>query len=236
MALLTLAATGTATGATQGKYESLTLLGVLLRIDNDSLLAIADGVNGNLAVFTGKSNIRVRVSRSGTSLSFNAQDDGEGTTVFTTVARASLTAGAFITVSFFRRTGDGTVVASEVIIRQAGTTLDSGTSTLVLGAPATGAGTGAFTIGGAQAFVLDAAYVYDRRITVSDHDTEPTTGSSGIVGMYPIAETSGSTTADAISGGTALTLTSATLGAGGNWDNSGGGGASICALRRRRAA
>jgi hypothetical protein len=215
-----IAAGGSAAAASQAKYESLTAVSILARLRCDELLAIADGASlERLFGFASgsKSALRLVVSRTSGSLFFSGRDDAEGGYCFCTVARTSLTSGEFVTVSVFRTNGAAT--NAQVIIRQNGTTLENQTSAVAYGALPTGSGNGAINIGnGTYGLAVDAVAVFNRAVTTSDHDTAFTAGTSGLVGGYLFSEGSGSTSADVVSGGTALTLTSVTWDAGGTWD------------------
>lgn len=231
-----IAAGGSAAAASQPKYESLTAVSMLARLRCDELLGVADGASlERLFGFAAgsKNALRLVVSRSGGTLTFVGRDDAEGSLVFANVTRASLTAGQFATVSIFRTSSAATT--AQVIVRQNGTTFDNQTSAVAYGALPTGTGNGAINIGNAtHGLAVDAFAVFNRAVTTADHDTAFTAGTSGLVGGQLMTEGTGTTAADVVGGGTALTLTSVTWDAGGTWDGGAGGGLSDSTRRRRR--
>jgi len=91
-----------------------------------------------------------------------------------------------------------------------------------------GGTTGELDIGpsfGGDTIIVDGLAIYNTHLTGSARFSTPTTGDSGIVGLYKFDEGSGTSVADA-TGGTSLTIT----GGGswntsdGSWDSGGGGG------------
>lgn len=221
MSGLLIAANGSASAATQSKYQTLGVVSYLVRLRVDELMALADSgstVYHTIIAMTGKSNLRLAVTRNNTDLYFVIGDTGEGYTGIITVARSALPAtGSFVNMYGYRRdsAGAGGGITSAVSVYSGATVLGSTTSSLVFGALPTGAGAGALAIGGAAAFAIAYAYIVNRALTPTEIQTEPTLALSGLVGGYPMTEGSGTTTADMVSGGTALTLSGATWIAGG---------------------
>jgi hypothetical protein len=233
-----IAAGGSAAAATQSKYESLTTISLLARVRCDDLLAIVDGANlERLFGFAAgsKAALRATVTRSSSLLIVAGRDDNEGSYGFCSVPRASLTAGEFVTISVFRT--HGAAINAQVIVRLNGTTIDDETSAATYGDLPSGAGNGAINLGNATyALGVDAFAVFNRAVATADHDTAFTASTSGLIGGYLFSEGSGTTSADVISGGTALTLSSTTWDADGTWDVPSGGISDSTRRRRRRAA
>ncbi len=235
---------GSAAAATQSKYEALGAVSFLIRLRADELSALADSGSvtySTIVIMSGKANLRLAITRGGSTIYFTTRDDNEGVTSITSFALASLpSAGNFVNLYGFRRDGAGAGggTTSAIAVYSGVTLLGSASGTVSLGSLATGAGAGTLSFGGSAALGIDAAYVCNRALTATEIQTEPTTALSGLVGGYPIKEGTGGITADMISGGTALSLSSATWDASGTWNNAGGGADAVLLnlLRRRRAA
>jgi len=97
-----------------------------------------------------------------------------------------------------------------------------------------GGTTGAFSVGptfGGDTIIVDGVAIYDTYLTGSARFSTPTTGDSGIVGLYKFDEGTGTSVADA-TGGTSLTISgSGTWNTSdGSWDAGGGSSVPIAAI------
>jgi hypothetical protein len=100
-----------------------------------------------------------------------------------------------------------------------------------LAALTTGSGTGALSF---ERSCFDSVAIFNARRTGASRFAKPEPTDADVVALYYFGEGSGTTSADAVSGGTSVALGSTTWTTGGTWDAATGGGSGLAAVLMRR--
>jgi hypothetical protein len=214
---------GDASAASQAKYETGELA-VIVRFRVDAIRALANGATGTLVQFAGRSNTRFQVTRfDATNAQFTVTDTNNGANSQTLILLSALPADGNDIIVYMRN-GNGAGARVIAVADSAGTEIGT-TLSATGGATTTGSGNGAIRLGSdgttGWGVNIDCVAVLNAARTGASRFARPLATDADVIGLYYLAEGTGSTTADAESG-TALTLTDTTWASGGAWDGAGG--------------
>lgn len=207
-----------ATVASQAKIEALTSMAVQLRVRMDELRAFTNATFNTLFLASGKGTFQIRLFRDPDGSVFSqvyvtGMSNTFGGAVFDMVTLPANGTDLIIYADFISES------TANIAIQAAsgGSPIVDSTHGSALAAMTTGSGTGSLSF---QRSCFDSIAIFNARRTGAARFAKPEPGDADIVSLYYFAEGTGSTSADAVSGGTAVALGSTTWTTGGTWNSS----------------